>query len=195
MFRAVAPGSRLRLPPSGGYRCARRRPGLALPPQGTLAGRPPPAGHLSPSSSHRAAGGNDREGFRPVPVPRRRRGGVIPPDLGWTQVEAPWRRAGGGAMTDHRLHAAATLRNRDAILDVLRTVLPAAGTVLEIASGSGEHVVHFARALPHLAFQPSDRDPEALRSVSAWVAATGTANVRPPILLEDRKSTRLNSSH
>src|SRR3546814_11179537 len=52
-----------------------------------------PAGHLSPSSSHRAAGGNDREGFRPVPVPRRRRGGVIPPDLGWTQVEAPWRRA------------------------------------------------------------------------------------------------------
>src|SRR3546814_12395948 len=93
MFRADAPDHRVRLPPSGGYRGARRRPGRALPPHGTLAGRPPPAGHLSPSSSHRAAGGNDREGFRPVPVPRRRRGGVIPPDLGWTQVEAPWRRA------------------------------------------------------------------------------------------------------
>src|SRR3546814_19230371 len=127
MFRADAPDHRVRLPPSGGYRGARRRPGRALPPHGTLAGRPPPAGHLSPSSSHRAAGGNDREGFRPVPVPRRRRGGVIPPDLGWTQVEAPWRRAGGGAMTDHRLHPPPPPRTRAPIPSVLRHVLPAAG--------------------------------------------------------------------
>jgi hypothetical protein len=47
-------------------------------------------------------------------------------------------------MTDHRQYAPATVRNRDFILDVLRDVLPKRGDILEIASGSGEHVVHFA---------------------------------------------------
>ena len=51
-------------------------------------------------------------------------------------------------MTDHRQYAPATLRNRDFILDVLRDVLPPKGVILEIASGSGEHVVHFARNFP-----------------------------------------------
>ena len=82
-------------------------------------------------------------------------------------------------MTDHRQHAAATLRNRDFILDVLREVLPMRGVILEIASGSGEHVVHFARNLPSLAFQPSDPDPDALRSIAAWTKA-----VRAPIVLD-----------
>jgi tRNA G46 methylase TrmB len=70
-------------------------------------------------------------------------------------------------MTDHRLHAPTTLRNRDAILDVLRGVLPAAGLVLEVASGSSEHVVHLARNLPGLTFQPSDPSPEGLLSIAA----------------------------
>ena len=87
-------------------------------------------------------------------------------------------------MTDRRLHAPATLRNRDAILGVLRGVLPAKGVVLEVASGSGEHVVHFARELPGLTFQPSDPSPEALSSVAAWVDAAGVANVLPPVLLD-----------
>jgi Protein of unknown function (DUF938) len=55
-------------------------------------------------------------------------------------------------MTDVRQYAPATLRNRDFILDVLRGVLPMTGVILEIASGSGEHVVHFARNLRSLVF-------------------------------------------
>ena len=86
-------------------------------------------------------------------------------------------------MTDHRLHAPATVRNRDAILGVLRGVLPAKGVVLEVASGSGEHVVHFARHLPGPTFQPSDLNPEALSSIAAWAEAVGIANVLPPVLL------------
>src|SRR4051812_19086662 len=54
------------------------------------------------------------------------------------------------------LHAAATERNRDAILEVLRRVLPRTGLVLEIASGTGQHVAFFARELPDLRWQPSD---------------------------------------
>ena len=72
-------------------------------------------------------------------------------------------------MTDHRQYAPATVRNRDFILDVLRDVLPTTGVILEIASGSGEHVVHFARNFLSFVFQPSDPETEALLSVAAWV--------------------------
>lgn len=87
-------------------------------------------------------------------------------------------------MTNHRQQAPAAARNRDPILDVLRAVLPRTGTVLEIASGSGEHVLHFARALPGLVFQPSDPNPEARRSIAAWAAESGLANLRPPLALD-----------
>src|SRR5580693_8446175 len=87
-------------------------------------------------------------------------------------------------MTDHRQYAPATLRNRDFILDVLRDVLPTTGVILEIASGSGEHVVHFARNLPSLVFQPSDPEPEALLRVAAWVKDAQVTNVRAPIVLD-----------
>jgi tRNA G46 methylase TrmB len=70
-------------------------------------------------------------------------------------------------MTDHRRYGPATARNRDLILDVFRDVLPMTGVILEIASGSGEHVVHFARNLPGLAFQPPDPEPEAMLRVAA----------------------------
>ncbi|WP_342237397.1 DUF938 domain-containing protein [Inquilinus sp. OTU3971] len=87
-------------------------------------------------------------------------------------------------MTDHRQHAPAAARNRDPILAVLRGVLPRTGTVLEIASGSGEHSLHFAAALPGLVFQPSDPNPEARRSIAAWAAESGLANLRPPLALD-----------
>ena len=87
-------------------------------------------------------------------------------------------------MTDTRLRYPATARNRDAILDVLRETLPAAGLVLEVASGSGEHVVHFASHLSGLTFQPSDPETDALASIAAWVADAGLANVRAPIRLD-----------
>jgi SAM-dependent methyltransferase len=75
-------------------------------------------------------------------------------------------------------------RNRDPILAVLRRVLPARGTVLEIASGTGEHAVHFAAGLPHLTWQPSDRDPAALSSIAAHRGAAGLPNLEPPLELD-----------
>jgi tRNA G46 methylase TrmB len=87
-------------------------------------------------------------------------------------------------MGDDRQYAPATLRNRDFILDVLRDVLPMTGVILEIASGSGEHVVHCARDFPALVFQPSDHEPNALLSAAAWIKATRVTNVRAPIALD-----------
>lgn len=92
-------------------------------------------------------------------------------------------------MTDHRQQAPAAARNRDPILAVLRGVLPRAGTVLEIASGSGEHIMHFAAAMPGLVFQPSDPNPEARRSIAAWAAESGLSNLRPPLALDAAASS------
>jgi SAM-dependent methyltransferase len=81
-------------------------------------------------------------------------------------------------------HAPATARNRQPILDVLRPRLPAQGIVLEIASGSGEHIVHFAAALPRLVFQPSDPSAEARASIDDWIQSEGLGNVRPALALD-----------
>jgi SAM-dependent methyltransferase len=83
-----------------------------------------------------------------------------------------------------RSHAPATARNRAAILEVLRRVLPATGTVLEIASGTGEHVVWFAQQLPGLIWLPSDVDEGALSSVAGWIAHTAVSNVEAPVRLD-----------
>jgi hypothetical protein len=85
---------------------------------------------------------------------------------------------------DPRLSSPATQRNRGPILDVLRRILPQSGTVLEIASGAGEHAIWFAQHFPHLAFQPSDPDPSHRASIAAWTATTGVTNVRPPLALD-----------
>ena len=86
-------------------------------------------------------------------------------------------------MTDTtRRVAPAVARNRDPILAVLRDVLPPRGLVLEIASGSGEHAAHFARALPGLVFQPSDPDPGNRASCTAWCG--DVPNVRPALALD-----------
>jgi SAM-dependent methyltransferase len=87
-------------------------------------------------------------------------------------------------MNDARRHAPAAERNRDAILAVLKRHLPARGLVLEFASGSGEHGVHFAAALPDLVFQPSDPDAASCASIDAWAASAGLANLRPAIALD-----------
>jgi len=86
--------------------------------------------------------------------------------------------------SDPRLYYPHVARNRDAILDVLRRVLPPRGLILEIASGSGEHAVYFAKALPSLIWQPTDPDAQALASIAAHRDAAGLANLRPPLKLD-----------
>jgi hypothetical protein len=83
-----------------------------------------------------------------------------------------------------RRSAPAALRNREYIADVLAEWLPARGMVLEIASGSGEHAVHFAERFAQLEWQPSDIHPDALASVEAWRAASGLVNIRSPLTLD-----------
>lgn len=85
---------------------------------------------------------------------------------------------------DARQYAPAAARNAGAILAVLGAHLPPAGRVLEIGSGTGQHVVAFARAHAALTWQPSDPDPDARASIAAWTAHAGLANVHPPLDLD-----------
>jgi hypothetical protein len=85
---------------------------------------------------------------------------------------------------DVKRHAPATERNRDVIAETLARVLPAEGLVLEVASGTGEHAVHFAKRFPGLIWQPSDPDPIAIASINAWRADTKLVNVRPAMQLD-----------
>jgi SAM-dependent methyltransferase len=94
----------------------------------------------------------------------------------------PWMPSDGGR--GDKRHAPATLRNRDAITAVLTEWLPASGTVLEVASGSGEHVVHFAATFPALDWQPSDPDPAGRISIAAWTAEAALPNVSAPLALD-----------
>ena len=82
------------------------------------------------------------------------------------------------------LYAPAVHRNREPILAVLRRFLPAAGTVIEVGSGTGEHAVWLAAHLPGLDWQPSDCDPELIDSIAVWREESGLANLRPPLAID-----------
>src|ERR1044072_6059782 len=126
----------------------------------------------------------------------------------------------GEKTADGKWSIPAAERNKGPILDVLARVLPERGVVLEVASGTGQHVIHFARVLSDLPWQPSDPDAELRGSIAQRVEEERLANVNLPIDLDvarlpwplqaadavlcinmihvdaqDRKSTRLNSSH
>jgi cyclopropane fatty-acyl-phospholipid synthase-like methyltransferase len=88
---------------------------------------------------------------------------------------------------DLRLRSPSTARNREPILAVLQRVLARDARVLEIASGSGEHAVFAARALPTLTWQPSDPDPDARASIAAWIESEGLTNVLPPRDIDVRR--------
>lgn len=85
---------------------------------------------------------------------------------------------------DARRYAPSVARNKDAIAAVLARYLPSSGLVLEIASGSGEHAVHFASSFPALVFQPTDPSEEALASIAAWRQETALPNMRAPLALD-----------
>lgn len=88
-----------------------------------------------------------------------------------------------------RRSAPAALRNREPIAEVLSDWLPQEGLVLEIASGTGEHAVHFAKRFPNLQWQPSDIHEDALRSISAWAEESGLPNLRAPVVLDASSAT------
>ena len=83
-----------------------------------------------------------------------------------------------------KLTWAAAERNQAPILQVLQRILPAAGTLLEVASGTGQHAVHFARNLPSWIIQPSDIDAENLASIQAWAGEANLPNLRFPLELD-----------
>jgi Protein of unknown function (DUF938) len=86
--------------------------------------------------------------------------------------------------TDERLYAPATERNREAILSVLKSVLPTHGKVLEIASGTGEHITFWAPHFPELTWQPSDPDPMHVASIASWMKQLPSANILSPLQLD-----------
>jgi SAM-dependent methyltransferase len=92
------------------------------------------------------------------------------------------------AITMAKGFAPAAERNRQPILDVLRRVLPPAGLVLEIASGTGQHAIFFAEHLPKLQWQPTDASSEALQSMGTWVDETNRDNLLTPLELDVRAS-------
>ncbi len=86
---------------------------------------------------------------------------------------------------DHRLDFAATRRNRDAILDVLKPLMGTAPVnVLEIASGSGQHAIHMASACPTVTWWPTELNPDHILSIDAWRREAGIASIRPATLLD-----------
>jgi SAM-dependent methyltransferase len=82
-------------------------------------------------------------------------------------------------------------RNKQPIADVLARVLPSAGLVLEIASGTGQHAEHFARALPSLTWQPSDADADTFPALIARVQRAALANLRAPLRFDVHEAAPL----
>jgi len=89
-----------------------------------------------------------------------------------------------GVLSSDRLFSPSAERNKGPISEVLSQVLPERGVVLEVGSGTGQHVVQFAQAMPNLIWQPSERDTDCLRSIRAWLSVEALSNVRPPLHLD-----------
>jgi cyclopropane fatty-acyl-phospholipid synthase-like methyltransferase len=89
-------------------------------------------------------------------------------------------------VTEARAFSPSTARNREPILAVLRRLLGEHARVLEIASGTGEHAVFAARAMPSVSWQPSDPDAASRASIAAWTLHEGLTNVAPPLALDAR---------
>jgi SAM-dependent methyltransferase len=93
-------------------------------------------------------------------------------------------KAVGQKLDNGRWLTASADRNKGPILALLKRILPPTGLVLEIGSGTGQHVAHFAKAIPQLTWQPSDPDAAFRESIRSWVELENLGNVRPPVDLE-----------
>ena len=87
-------------------------------------------------------------------------------------------------MTNELLTSAAAERNKDPILTVLESVLPASGSVLEVASGTGQHICFFAGALPGIRWQPTEPDGASREAIVIRLREAGLGNVAQPIALD-----------
>lgn len=90
--------------------------------------------------------------------------------------------------TDGRMSVPSALRNRESIAHALQAHTPRQGRALEIASGTGEHVIHLAAAMPDIEWHPTDLDAQRLASIKAWVEAEGLTNILPPQHLDAAQS-------
>jgi cyclopropane fatty-acyl-phospholipid synthase-like methyltransferase len=97
-------------------------------------------------------------------------------------------RYGEAGLAAGRLESPAAERNKSPILAAIRARLPTTGVVLEVASGTGQHIVHFAREVPSLVWQPTDADEELRSAAAERIREAGLDNVRPPLRLDVRAS-------
>jgi SAM-dependent methyltransferase len=94
------------------------------------------------------------------------------------------RRESVEVLAEGRIVSPSAERNKGPIAEILMRILPAQGEVLEVSSGTGQHVVHFAQAMPHIRWQPTERDADSLKSIASWVGQTPTPNVNAPLRLD-----------
>jgi hypothetical protein len=87
-------------------------------------------------------------------------------------------------LPDGRIVSPSAERNKRPIAELLMRVLPEQGDVLEVSSGTGQHVLHFAQAMPHICFQPTEPDADNLKSIASWLASASLPNVNAPIRLD-----------
>ena len=85
---------------------------------------------------------------------------------------------------DARLFAPSAERNSTPIINLTKQIAPKTGEALEIASGTGQHIVKLALSLPNLSWLPSEVEEERIKSISAWVKAENLSNIKPPLYLD-----------
>jgi SAM-dependent methyltransferase len=87
-------------------------------------------------------------------------------------------------LADGRIVSPSAERNKGPIAEILMRVLLAQGEVLEVSSGTGQHVLHFAQAMPRIRWQPTERDADALKSIASWLGQPLPPNVSAPLRLD-----------
>ena len=88
------------------------------------------------------------------------------------------------AQGDGRLFAPSTERNSEPIINLIKRIAPKSGEALEIASGTGQHIVKLALSLPNLVWTPSDVEEKRLKSISAWIEGENLKNIKPPLYID-----------